>query len=339
MLKAAVIGCGWAAEQHIKGYQNIPEVNVAAVCANTMSRVNSIADRYSVPQRYTDYRHMLVNEKPDLVSVCTPNYLHAEMSIDSMENGANVICEKPMAISAADAEKMIFVKEKTGKLLTIAHQRRFEDGACHLKKLIDDGSFGDVYHINAKWVRRLGIPGMGGWFTNKSQSGGGALIDIGVHVLDLAMWYMGFPEVEHVESSCGSRFGINGMGSGNYSRPVNGADSVFDVDDYAFAHIRFSEGKSIQLQCSWAGHIKSDDVNIEIWGEKAGAKLYPLEIYSLSQSKVINTKPQIEKNNPFDKQISEFVRSVVNGKPAIYDPCDGLKIMELIELIYRNRKQ
>jgi predicted dehydrogenase len=339
MLKAAVIGTGWAAEQHIMGYQKLPDVNVAAICGNKSSRLNLVSEKYSVPHRYNDYRSMLANELPDLVRVCTPNYLHAEMSIYAMEKGASVICEKPMATNAVDADRMIHIMKQTGKLLTIANQRRFEAGTTYLKNMIDNGSFGDIYHINAKWIRRQGIPGMGGWFTNKSQSGGGALIDIGVHVLDLAMWFMGFPEVLHVESSYGNRFGSRGLGAGEYNKRLIDTFSVFDVDDYAFAHIKFSEGRSIQLQCSWAAHIKSDDVNIEIWGESAGAKLYPLEIFSMSpQNELTDIRPQLKGKNAFDEQIKAFCESVTNGKPAVYDPCDGLKVMKLIEMIYRNEK-
>ena len=332
---AVVVGTGWPALQHIKGYQKV-NTEVTAICDVNEERCSRVADEFSIPRKYLDFQQMLEKEKPDMVSVCTPNWLHSKMSIDAMLHGANVICEKPMASSVEDAKAMIDTQKKTGKLLMIAHQRRFSPQAQYLKKIIDEGALGEIYHARAYWVRRQGIPGIGGWFTQKKMSGGGALIDIGVHMLDLALWFLGHPEPMRVESAWGSRFGVSGKGASGYASVKKSIKADFDVDDYVFAHVNYPRGVSLQLQCSWAGFIKSEESNIELWGEKGGARLFPLEIFTEMHNEQVDIIPTINEVNPFDEEIRLFIEAVTNDLPPPYDPCEGLKVVELINLIYKN---
>lgn len=334
--KAVVVGTGWPALQHIKGYQNNSDTEVAAICDVNEDRCNQVAVEFGIPCKYTDFRQMLEKEKPDMVSICTPNYLHAKMSIDAMRQGANVICEKPMASSVEEAQAMIDTQKKTGKVLMIAHQRRFSSQAQYLKKIISEGKLGEIYHARAYWVRRQGIPGMGGWFTQKEMSGGGALIDIGVHVLDLALWFLGHPEPMRVESAWGSRFGVHGKGASGYASVKKPSKSGFDVDDYVFAHVNYPSGVSLQLQCSWAGFIKSEESNIELWGSKGGARLYPLEIFTEIDNVQVDITPKIDENNPYEEEMRLFIEAVINHLPSPYDPREGLKVVELVNAIYAN---
>jgi predicted dehydrogenase len=230
------------------------------------------------------------------------------------------------------------MQKKTGKVLMIAHQRRFSPQAQYLKKIITEGKIGEIYHVRAYWVRRQGIPGMGGWFTQKEMSGGGALIDIGVHMLDLALWFMGHPEPIRVESSWGSRFGVHGKGASGYASVKKTMNSGFNVDDYVFAHVNYPRGVSLQLQCSWAGFIKSEESNIEIWGEKGGARLYPLEIFTEMDNVQVDITPKMNDNNQYEEEMRLFIEAVTNHLPSPYDPCEGLKVVELVNAIYANGK-
>lgn len=172
-LRAGVTGAGWPAWQHIKAYRGSSDVELVALCDSDVQKLNKTADQYCIPQRFTSFDEMLKNGKLDVVSICTPNFLHSVMSVNAMENGIHVLCEKPMAITVSDGLKMLDVSRRTAKTLMIAHQQRFTAEAQYLKKLVSDGGLGEIYHIRAIWVRRKGIPGLGGWFTQKEKSGGG----------------------------------------------------------------------------------------------------------------------------------------------------------------------
>lgn len=334
-IRAVVVGTGWPSWQHIKGYQKLKDVELS-ICDINKERCNQVADEYKIEKRFFDYESMLTTEKPDIVSICTPNYLHSQMTITALEQGINVLCEKPMAHTVEEAKAMIDAQARTGKILMIAHQRRFSPQAQYLKSLIDSGELGEVYYIRACWIRKQGIPGMGGWFTQMEKSGGGSLIDIGVHMLDLALWYFGHPEPLRVDSAWGSHFGVHGKGASGYAAVPESERRGFNVDDYVFAHVNYPGGKSFQLQCSWAGHIKQEEVAFEIWGSKGGARLYPFEIYSEKNGVPVEITPKLPDTNPFDEEIRLLIEAVQKGTKSPYNPQEGLKVVELIEKIYAN---
>jgi predicted dehydrogenase len=347
-LRIGIVGAGWPSWQHMKGYREIPEVELVALCDANEQRLNQIADEYSVPRRYTSYEEMLDAEHLDAVSVCTPNAFHADMSILALRRGLHVHCEKPMAISAAKAQEMTRVSKETGKILMIGFQRRFGSHASFLKQYIDDGNLGEIYFARAVWIRRRGIPGIGGWFTTKSLSGGGALIDIGVHVLDLALWYMGFPTVQSVSASVGSRFGTRmvkdgvlagGAGAGGtrfQAAPPPGSRLSFDVDDYAFAHVNFGAGRSMMLETSWAGNIKEDRMEVQLWGEKAGARLFPLEIFGEHQGAPVDLTPALPQTVEHHGSTRHFIDVILGRAELICPPEQGAAGIELVERIYNS---
>jgi len=336
-LRAAVTGAGWPAWQHIKAYQWSSDVELVALCDSDAEKLKKTADQYCIPQRFTSFDEMLNSGKIDVVSICTPNFLHALMSINAMEKGIHVLCEKPMAITVSDGLKMLDVSRRTGMTLMVAHQQRFTAQAQYLKKLVSDGCLGEIYHIRATWVRRRGIPGLGGWFTQKEKSGGGALMDIGVHLIDLSMWLLDFPEPLQVVSSWGSRFGVHGKGaSTGYPATNNEKNSLFDVDDYVFAQINLCGGASLQLECSWAGHIRGEEFNLEIWGDKGGARLFPLTIYTDHKGLPIDSAPVLPETNPFEAEINSFIDSVKKGTTLLCHPEQSIRTVELIEMIYKS---
>ena len=188
----------------------------------------------------------------------------------------------------------------------IAHLYRCNPSVKHLKELIEKGDIGEVYFVRAWWKRRSGIPGMGGWFTQKKKSGGGALIDIGVHILDLALWLMDFPEVIGVSGSWGDRFAHRGKGLWDYGTMANGAEGKCDVEDFAVGHVTFDRGRSLFLQCSWASHIKGYDDGLEVWGEKGGARLKIeenlFEVYTDDGNVPVDIMPRPPTVNLFEEE-------------------------------------
>lgn len=334
-MNVVVMGNGWAAEMHIRAFQKLPEVKVTAICGHNYENTAKVALKYAIPSIYTDHNKMLREENADVAAICTPNYLHRAMSIDAMRAGADVLCEKPAAVNSDEIDSMINIRNATGKKLVIAHQKRFTTEAKYLKSIITRGVLGEVYNVNAQWVRCQGIPGMGGWFTNKSKSGGGALIDIGVHVLDLSMWFLDFPETKTICGICGSRFGHNGLGAGDFGRRVLGETFIYDVEDYASVQIITKNGISIQLQCAWAAHVKEERFNVELWGDKCGASLCPPEVYSSTKSYTAADIPSISLVNEYDLQVADFVNYCISGDPKQLCTAEqALAVMNVIEAVY-----
>ena len=193
-LRVAVIGVGGIAQnQHLPAYEKIDNVDVVAVCDINEPRVKMVAEKFNVPKACTDYKEILEMDNLDAIDICTPNYLHSVIACAALEKGLHVLCEKPDAVSVAEAEKMKAAAEKSGKCLMVIRNNRYWPTSGFLKKFIGDGKMGEIYAARCGWQRRRGIPGRGGWFTTKAQSGGGPLIDLGVHMIDLALWLMGNP--------------------------------------------------------------------------------------------------------------------------------------------------
>ena len=207
-LKIGIIGCGGIARgAHAPYYKDEKRVEVVAVCDMLPGRVKKFRDEtFPKADLYTDYQELLKRADIDAVDICTPNYLHSEIAIAAFAAGKHVFCEKPDAVSPKKAIAMKDASEKAGKLLMVMRNNRFSDQSQYAKKFIDAGKMGDIYAARCGWQRRRGIPGKGGWFTTKAQSGGGPLIDLGVHMIDLTIWLMGNPRPVAVSGATFCKF-------------------------------------------------------------------------------------------------------------------------------------
>ncbi|HOJ11889.1 MAG TPA: Gfo/Idh/MocA family oxidoreductase, partial [Clostridiales bacterium] len=186
-LKVGIVGIGGIGKGvHLTGWSQNPNTEVIALCDIRLQRAQEAAEQYHIKHVFENYEDMLAMDEIDIIDICTPNYLHSKIAVKAMEKGKHVFCEKPDAISPEEALKMKEASEKSGKMLMVMRNNRFADFAQYLKKYIEDGNLGEIYAAKCGWIRRRGIPGKGGWFTTKAQSGGGPLIDLGVHMIDLA---------------------------------------------------------------------------------------------------------------------------------------------------------
>src|SRR4051812_13543833 len=231
-LRYGLIGAGSNAERkHLNNYMTLPNVELVSICDVNIESAERLAQKYNIKKVYSNYEDMLNNEELDLVSICTPNYLHAEISIYALSKGVNVHCEKPLAVNAIEAQKIVEAKNKSGKKVMLGLNNRFTNEAVFLKKYIDAGYLGDIYQVKAGWIRRSGIPGRGTWFTNKDCAGGGVMIDLGVHYLDLALFLIGMPEPSYITGSTHENFTETTTRNRNgYKGNPNG---VFNVEDTA----------------------------------------------------------------------------------------------------------
>lgn len=271
-LRVGVVGLGWAGQQHMDRYADRPDVELAGIAGLEAGVRAELARRYDVPLAVADWQELIAHGELDAVSVATPTFLHAPVAIAALEAGAHVLTEKPMARTSAEAEAMVAAARAAGRVLQVAFNYRHRGDISALREQVEAGTLGRVYHARAWWLRRAGIPTLGSWFTNREMSGGGPLIDLGVHVLDATLQLMGSPTVEAVSAVTHAELGPRGLGGAATEK--QGVGSAYEVEDLAVVLLRMSDGGSLALESSWATHRPSgDELAITLYGTDAGAEL------------------------------------------------------------------
>ncbi|THF75229.1 Gfo/Idh/MocA family protein [Cohnella fermenti] len=335
-LRYGIIGAGSNAEKkHVQGYKNLPEVEFAAVCDSNAERAAEMAKRHCIPGIYTNYKEMIEREKLDLVSVVTPNFLHAEIVEYALLHGVHVHCEKPLCTTVEEAERILSAKERSGKRVMIGLNNRFTNEAVYLKQWIDAGHLGTIYSAKAGWVRRSGIPGRGTWFTNRKLSGGGVMIDLGTHYLDLCLYMMGMPEPSYMAGAAYRNF------VDSTSRNRNGykgdEQGVFDVEDTAEGYLRLANGASVMFEFSWASNIEQDQHYIELRGTKGGASLKngELRIFGEHEGVCVDLQPKLYADVKRQDEFRHFIDCLLDeGRELMAPPEDGLILAKLAEAFY-----
>ena len=343
MIKVGVIGTGGISGVHLGGYSRNPNVEIYALCDINEKNLAKRAEEYKVSRTFTDYRELLALKELDAVSVCTWNSAHAECAIAALRAGKHVLCEKPMALNTAQAQEMEKAAKENGKLLMIGFVRRFGNDCAVLKDFIDSGSFGEIYYAKAQYLGRKGCPG--GWFGDKSRSGGGPLIDLGVHVIDLCRYLMGGPQPVSVYGATCNKLGDHRhiKDARGYSSTVVSKDDIFDVEDMATALIRFDNGAVLSVEASFSLNIEKDVGNIELFGTKAGCKLDPeLTIFTDMNDYLANVKlaqsTALSFDGLFDNEINHFVECIETGKPCRNPAQDGVTLMKILDGIYESAR-
>lgn len=341
-LRLGLIGCGGiAAYAHLPAYMAFNDIEIVSVCDIVPEKAKAAAKICGVAKIFTDYREMLRCADVDAVDICTPNYLHSIIAVDSFAAGKHVFCEKPDAVSVAEAMKMKEASERAGKLLMVMRNNRFTAGAQYLKRYVAAGKAGDIYAGRCGWIRRRGIPGRGGWFTTKEQSGGGPLIDLGVHMIDLAMYLMGNPQPVSVSGAIYNRFTNDDAmpDSIHSSFGETKANGVFDVEDLAMGFIRFGNGACLQVEFSWASNVKEERNFVELRGSRAGFTWEggTVTLFGEENSELIDTMLRIEQtDNGHERNLRNFVDVLVNGADPCYKPQQGIDMIRILCGIYES---
>ena len=344
-LRIGLIGAGSiATNAHMTAYSRMDNVEIVAVCDIKLEKAVALAEKFGVAQVFENYEDVLNLADIDAVDICTPNYLHSIIAVAALEKGLHVMCEKPDAINAAEAEKMKAAAQKSGKVLMVMRNNRYMMISAFLKQYIEAGKLGEIYAARCGWQRRRGIPGRGGWFTTKEQSGGGPLIDLGVHMIDLTMWLMGNPKPVAVSGCAYTKFADNEMSKTKVSadREVN-ADGTFDVEDLAMGFIRFDNGACLQIEFSWASNIERDQRFFELRGTKAGASwssaTQKLGIYGEEFGRTVDYIPNIDNSRGIpghEGNLRHFVDVVLNGAEPMFVPDQGVNMVKILEAIYKS---
>ncbi len=342
-IKVAIVGTGSISGVHIKSYLALPdEFELYALCDINESRLKAKGEKYGITRLFTDEAEMLASlPEIDAVDVCTWNAAHAPCTIMALNAGKHVFCEKPMAMNVEEAVAMKEAAEKNGKLLMIGFVRRFGRDCDILKDFIAGGTLGDIYYAKAHYLRRNGNPG--GWFGNTALSGGGPLIDLGVHVIDLARYVMGNKKPVSVYGvtykKLGNRPNIKGT-KAYLSAGAANAD-VCDCEDFASALIRFEDGSVISVEASFSLNIKKDVGKLEFFGDKGGAmiddKLY---IFTDMNGYLVNVdldaKSTFSFDTDFTKEFKNFA-DAINGTAECRNPADdGIAMMQILRAIYKS---
>ncbi len=345
-LKVGIVGLGGIANgKHLKTLANLKDrVDLVAFCDIIKERAEKGAENHGVKgaRVYTDYQKMLSHEKLDAVHVCTPNNVHAEISIAAMEAGANVICEKPMAKTAASARAMLEAKNRTGKILTIGYDNRYRPDSQYLKQLCVDGVLGDIYFAKAHALRRRAVPTWGVFLDEEAQ-GGGPLIDIGTHALDLTLWCMDNYEPEYVVGTSYHKLGPRA----NESNAWGSWDPAkFTVEDSAFGFIKMKNGATVSLESSWALNIRqAGEAICTLCGTEAGADMWDgLHINGSKYANLYDNKILLDakgvafyegsKVNRTDIEANVFYNAITEGTPLTVLPEQALVVSEILEAIY-----
>ena len=319
-VKIGVIGCGCIANAaHIPSYMKCEDAEIKYFCDIIPERAKKAVEDYKCGIAVEDYHVVLDDPEIDAVSVCTPNLMHKTITIDALKAGKHVLCEKPAARIYSEALEMQKVQHETGKILNIGVVNRFKVQVQEARRLIQSGELGEVYHVFINFREHRSIPGIGGAFTTKAIAGGGALIDWGVHRIDIVMYCMGDPKPLSV---CGKTFSKIGCDIPNYAyrgmwsentRDVNG---TFDVDDSLTAFVR-TEGPIISIEGAWAQNIEKSDNYIDFLGTKGGIRLYyggGFDYYRVMGQTFVKQEVNFDRDDMFQNEINSFVKCVQTGE-------------------------
>jgi predicted dehydrogenase len=334
-LKIGVIGTGWPGQMHAQAVKAGQGAMLYACADLDEERRFLFAKEYKLEKSYADYHDLLKDAEVDVVIICLPNFLHFPASLAALEAGKHVLCEKPPTMNAAEMTVLREEANRRNLVYYFSRQSRFTPEMRTAKALIEGGRLGKIYHAKATFVRSRGIPvGIGSWFTEKKRSGGGALIDIGIHALDAVWFLMGTPRPISVSAQVFR----------NFEHLVN--VPVFDVDDAAYAFIRFENGAIVQMETAWAGNLTDDIpprryfgqelINSVVYGTKASVRLNPLTLFEDQNGKLVTLplEGKQDEASGFELQLRNCIAAVRGDAEAVNNADQAVALMEMIDGIY-----
>lgn len=350
-LRVGVVGLGWAGQQHLAAYHAHPDTEIVALAGLEDGPRGKLARKYGIDHSVADWKELFDGPPLDAVSVCVPTFLHAPIAVASLKHGCHVLSEKPIALNGRDADKMVRAARKADRVLDVAFNHRQRGDIQRLKGLIDDGRLGRTYYAKAWWLRRTGIPTMGSWFTRSELAGGGPLVDIGVHVLDWALFLLGSPKVVAVSASTYDLLATNGFGAGSssgYSGKTGAGDGdgeapKFDVEDLASVFMRLEDGGTLLVEASWAAHRRDgDEFGVTLYGTEGGAELIvddyaprgELQLFTDKRGEAVARKVAVKPGRAHRAVIEQFVDKVRGGDFRRYDGAGAARLAHVVDACY-----
>jgi predicted dehydrogenase len=346
-VKVGIIGCGGIAKgKHLPALANVAEVEMVAFCDIIVARAKEAKEKYGTADAkvYADYKELLADNELDVVHVLTPNSSHAELSIAAMEAGSHVMCEKPMAKTSEEAREMIAASKRTGKKLTIGYQNRFRTDSQHLHTVCEEGELGEIYSAKAHAIRRRAVPTWGVFLDEEAQ-GGGPLIDIGTHALDLTLWMMDNYKPKYVVGNTYHKLAET-KNAANAWGPWD--PEKFTVEDSAFGFVVMENGATIYLEASWALNcLDVKEAKTTLFGTKGGADMNDgLTINGEAHGLLFDKKVELETGgvdfydgageDPATLEAQSWIDAVINDTEPVVKPEEALVVTEILEAIYKS---
>lgn len=341
-LKIGLIGAGGIAQNaHVPGYLSMPDdCEIVAACDVNPETLAQAAEKFSIARTTTDYHELLADPEIDAVSVTTPNAYHMQPTIDALNAGKHVLCEKPLAMNAEEAKKMCRAAKDSGKILQVALQMRFSSEGRFLKQFIDNGNMGDIYYARAKALRRRGVPHWG-VFIDKEKQGGGPLIDIGVHILDLTLFLMGYPKPV---VATGKTWDVLAKDEQNANFWGEFDRKKFTVEDFAVGMIRFDNGAVVTLESSFMANMEDDPFETQLYGTKAGAIVRkwspgsPVRIFKEIDQQYFELSPQKlpKVDSDHTAEVQAFVKAIQNNDSSPVPGENGLILNAVFDALYKS---
>lgn len=352
-LRVGIIGLGFiGTSKHLPGLASVSdEVDVVGFCDLEEGKALKAKEEFGSSDAYvtTNWHDIVGDDTLDVVHVCTWNVSHKEITVAALESGKHVLCEKPMAVTGAEAREMLAAVQASGRKLSVGYQYRFRQDNQFLRKVVDEGRLGEIYHARAHAVRRRGVP-IWGAFTDKSKQGGGPLIDLGTHALDLALWYMGNYEVESVSGQVYHM--LRDKPEGNMAGPWEPA--TFEVEDSAFGFVKMKNGATIFLEAAWALNVRhSREACVTLAGTEGGADNvqiggeYEAAVNSVAGGQLVMTEPDF-KGSYFGASASagggftilgsleaeQWIRAIRDDREPLVLPEQAAVVTEILDAIY-----
>jgi len=344
-LKVGVVGIG-IGRAHLEGYLALAdEVEVVALCDLDKTRLKAIGQEYNVPLQFADFDLLFQSGEIEAVSICLPNNLHARACVAALEAGIHVLCEKPLADTLASAQTVVEAAGRASSKFMICYNRRYRADLRWIKDLLSREGLGQIYQVKAGWIRETGIPM--GWFTQKAVSGGGSLIDLGIHMLDAALWLLDYPSPLTVSGEVRAKFGPQGEKIWLFR---SGQPGTFDVEDSAMAFVRLAGGVTLTVETSWASHNRPglDDFFITLMGTQGTVELYvanyatenTLTLYTEINGVPVVSWPAVKSaKSDHAHVVAEFVKAIREDRVPAASAEQGYVIMKIIEAIYESARR
>ncbi len=319
--KIGIVGLGWISQLfHLPLLTKFPDAEVVCVCDRDKSRARLIAEKYGIPRYYTEYEEMLKLENIDAVDICTSTDAHKDIAIASLESKKDVFVEKPVARKYDEASAISEAVKKSKRKLMVGMNHRFRPDAMMLRSFIENKELGNVFYVKAGWLRKPSTEAS--WLQQKDLSGGGVFLDMGIVMLDLALWMTGYPEVSRVNAT-------------NYSHKSK-------VEDSSIAYITMKNGATISIEVSWSVHIEHELQYCNIYGEKGSGKINPLKIHKEMHGNVVNVTPMKTEaaenllKRSYENELKHFVGAVRGNFPIISTAHEAELRMKIVDAIYKS---
>lgn len=338
-LKVAVIGVGGIAHTHMPGWQESPHTEVIAASDVNEVTLKAWGGKYGIKHLTTNPADLINDPDIDVIDICTPNNYHAPIAIAALEAGKHVLCEKPLAPTPDAIRQMIAARDRSGKMLMTAQHFRFGGSVKALKAEIGTGALGHVYHARGWWLRRAYVPARPG-FVLKSHSGGGACIDIGVHILDLMLWFLDHPRPVAVTGVARTELARHPGAFGHWGQ----VPDTMDVEEFSMALVRFADGATLILEVSWMLHHDTELEDLQVWlyGTQGGCHWPKCEFYDTNYTtqQLYTRALKLTKDTraPYVEECMEFAQAIVDGAPSPVPAEQSLQVMTILDAVYRSQE-